>query len=284
MGVSGVPSAAVAAWVAVVGAALGSFLNVVIARVPEGRSIVRPGSRCPRCGTAIAWWDNLPVVSWLLLRGRCRRCSAPIPFRYVIVELLGAGAALAAWARHGLGARAAVELAFVLFLLALAAIDVERWELPYELTRPLIVLGLVAAALSLAAAPSFASSAIGAAVGWGSFWLVRVVGTRLAGREAMGVGDLWLTAGLGAFLGAPALLPVVMLASIQGAAVGVLLIAVGKGQPGPDPAAPPPANDEEWVPPKHGIPFGVFLALGAVEWLWLADRLAAAVPALELYR
>jgi leader peptidase (prepilin peptidase)/N-methyltransferase len=274
----------VAAWVAAVGAVLGSFLNVVIARVPEGLSIVRPGSRCPRCGHAIAWWDNVPVVSWLVLRGRCRRCGAPISFRYVAIELLGAGAALVAWQRHGLGARAAVELAFVLFLLALATIDVERWELPHELTRPLIALGLAASAASLSAAPGFTSSALGAAVGWGAFWLVRVVGSRLAGQEAMGIGDLWLAAGLGAFLGAPALLPVVMLASIQGALVGVALLAVGKGQPGPDPAAPPPQTDADWVPPRHGIPFGVFLGLGAVEWLWLSERLAAIVPALELYR
>jgi leader peptidase (prepilin peptidase)/N-methyltransferase len=272
----------IGAWAALVGAAVGSFLNVVIARVPEGESIVRPRSRCPACKAPIAWYDNLPVVSWLVLRGRCRRCGARISPRYVAVELLGAAAAWLAWRRHGLSADAAVELAFVALLLALAAIDLDRWELPYELTRPLIALGLVASALSLAAAPGLASSAIGAAAGWGAFWLVMIIGRRLAGREALGVGDVWLLSGLGAYLGVGALLPVVMLASIQGALVGLALIALGKAQRGPDPSRP--ADDGAWVPPRNGVPFGPFLVLGALEWLYLADRLAALVPALELYR
>ena len=123
---------------------MGSFLNVVIARVPEGESIVRPRSRCPSCRTPIAWHDNLPVVSWLVLRGRCRSCGVRISPRYLVVELLGAAPALVAWQRHGLAASAAVELAFVALLLALAAIDLDRWELPHELTRPLVALGLVA--------------------------------------------------------------------------------------------------------------------------------------------
>jgi leader peptidase (prepilin peptidase)/N-methyltransferase len=273
---------AIGAWVLVAGASVGSFLNVVIARVPEGESVVRPRSRCPACKKPIAWYDNLPVVSWLLLRGRCRACGARISPRYVAVEVLGAAAAWLAWGRHGLSAAAAVELAFVAILLALAAIDLDRWELPYELTRPLIVLGLAGSAVSLTAAPSFVSSAIGAGVGWGAFWLVMKVGKRVAGREALGVGDVWLLSGLGAYLGAAALLPVVMLASIQGSVVGLALMALGKGQPGPDPARPP--ADDAWVPPRHGVPFGPFLVLGALEWLYLAGALAALVPALEIYR
>ncbi len=273
---------AIGAWVIVVGAAVGSFLNVVIARVPQGESVVRPRSRCPACKAPIAWYDNLPVLSWMLLRGRCRRCGARISFRYVAVELLGAGAAWLAWRRHGLSAGAAVEFAFLAFLLALAAIDLERWELPHELTRPLLVLGLAGSGLSLTAAPGFRSSALGAAVGFAGFWLVMRVGALLAKKEAMGVGDVWLLAGLGAYLGVAALLPVVMLASIQGSVVGIALVLVGKSQPGPDPGLPPAGDD--WVPPRHGVPFGQFLALGAVEWLFLAAPLSALVPALELFR
>jgi leader peptidase (prepilin peptidase)/N-methyltransferase len=272
----------VAAWVVAVGAAVGSFLNVVVARLPEDESVVRPRSRCTACRRPIAWYDNLPVVSWVLLRGRCRACGARISPRYVVIEVLGAAAAWLAWQRHGLSIGAAVELAFVAMLLALAAIDLERWELPYGLTRPLLVLGVAGSALSLTAAPTFWLSALGAVIGFGAFWVVRKLGLILAKREAMGVGDLWLLSGLGAYLGAAPLLPVVMLASIQGSLVGLVLMALGKAQPGPDPGRPP--ADGAWVPPRNGVPFGPFLVLGALEWLYLAAPLAALVPALEIYR
>jgi len=273
---------AVAAWVVAVGAAVGSFLNVVVARVPEGESVVRPRSRCLACRRPIAWYDNLPVVSWVLLRGRCRACDARISPRYVVIEVLGAAAAWLAWRRHGLSIEAAVELAFVAVLLALAAIDVDRWELPYQLTRPLVVLGLAASALSFTPARGFSASALGGAIGFGAFWIVRKLGLLLAKREAMGVGDLWLLSGLGAYLGAAPLLPVVMLASIQGSLVGLALMALGKAQPGPDPDRP--LSDGSWVPPRNGVPFGPFLVLGALEWLYLAAPLATLVPALEIYR
>jgi leader peptidase (prepilin peptidase)/N-methyltransferase len=273
---------AAGAWAALVGAAVGSFLNVVVARVPQGESIVHPRSRCPACKAPIAWYDNLPVVSWLVLRGRCRACRARISPRYVAIELLGAAAGWIAWRRHGLSAAAAVELAFLAFLVALAAIDLDRWELPHELTRPLLVLGLAGSAVSLTAAPGLRSSAVGAAAGFAAFWLVMKVGALVARKEAMGVGDVWLLSGLGAYLGAAALLPVVMLASIQGSVVGVVLILLGKGQPGPDPELPP--AEGEWVPPRHGVPFGPFLVLGAVEWLLLSAPLAELVPALEVFR
>jgi leader peptidase (prepilin peptidase)/N-methyltransferase len=100
----------------------------------------------------------------------------------------------------------------------------------------------------------------------------------------MGGGDAWLLAGIGAWQGALALLPVVLLASVQGSVVGLVLIRIGKAQPGPAPGAPTPSGDEDWVPPKNAVPFGPFLALGAIEWLWLSDPLAALVPALDLFR
>jgi len=137
-------------WVVLLGAAVGSFLNVVIARVPAGLSVVRPRSRCPGCLSAIAWYDNLPVISWILLRGRCRSCGARISARYPLVETLGAAAALLAFQRHGLSGAAAAELAFAALLLALAFIDLDTWLLPHALTWPLIALGLLCAALGVA--------------------------------------------------------------------------------------------------------------------------------------
>jgi leader peptidase (prepilin peptidase)/N-methyltransferase len=249
----------VAAWVVFVGACLGSFLNVVIARVPAGASIVRPGSRCPRCGTPIRWYDNIPVLSWILLRARCRTCRAPISVRYPAVELLGAGAAWLALTRHGLSAAAAAEVAFALLLVALSFIDLDTWLLPHALTWPLIAAGLLAAALGVAPAASIRASALGALVGFAGFAAVAVVGKRLAGREALGFGDVWLLAGIGAWLGVAALLPVVLLASVQGAVVGLALIALGRAQPGPRPDASSPDAPSPEVPPQpppEGAPPG----------------------------
>jgi leader peptidase (prepilin peptidase)/N-methyltransferase len=299
---------ALLAWAGVAGACVGSFLNVVVARVPAGESVVRPRSRCPRCRAPIAWYDNVPVVSWLLLRGRCRGCRAPISFRYPALELAVAFAAVLAVSRNGASSRALAELAFVALLVALAAIDLDTWLLPHALTWPVIALGLGASAAGAAAAPSFASSALGAAIGWGAFAAIAVFGEKVLKKEAMGWGDVWLVGGLGAFLGVGALLPVVLLASIQGAVVGVALLAVGRGETGERvrPSTSPalragsaPAErgrggsapeerggdpDDDWVPPRHAVPFGPFLVAGALEWLWVGHLLARAVPALELFR
>ncbi|ABC80413.1 type 4 prepilin peptidase 1, Aspartic peptidase, MEROPS family A24A [Anaeromyxobacter dehalogenans 2CP-C] len=293
----GVPAGLIAAWVALVGGVVGSFLNVVIARVPAGESIVSPGSRCPRCRTPIAWYDNVPVVSWLVLRARCRSCRAPISARYPLVEALVAGVALLAWARHGLAVAALGELVLVSLLVALAFIDLDTWLLPHALTWPLIATGLAAAAAGLGPA-TLQGSAIGAAVGFLAFALVSVVGEKVLHKEALGFGDVWLLSGIGAWLGVAALLPVVLLASVQGSVVGLVLLALGKGQPGPQPpaeAAAPPApsvpgdpavlaDADDWVPPRNAVPFGPFLAAGALEWLYLADLIVRGVPSLELFR
>ena len=175
-------------------------------------------------------------------------------------------------------------------LIALSAIDLDTWLLPHALTWPLIGLGLVAAALGVGAAESFKSAAYGAGVGFASFGAVAVFGERILKKEAMGWGDVWLLAGLGAFLGLKAILPIVLLASIQGAAVGILLIVIGRAQPGraapaPDAAATPSdSDDDDWVPPKNAVPFGPFLALGALEWLWGAGLMSRVVPFLDVFR
>ena len=282
-----------AIWATALGAVIGSFLNVVIARVPAGESIVAPGSRCPRCRAPIRWYDNVPIVSWLLLRARCRRCRAPISIRYPLVEALVAALALVAFLRHGLGLAALAELVFAAFLVALAFIDLDTWLLPHALTWPLIALGLGAAAAGIAPAPSLGRSALGAAIGFGAFAAVSLGARLVLRKDALGFGDVWLLAGIGAWLGSGALLPVVMLASIQGSVVGIALLLLGRGEPGPAEAAPAPEEekraegagaDDDWVPPRHAVPFGPFLVAGALEWLFLAGPLAAVFPVLELFR
>jgi len=298
-----------------VGASIGSFLNVVIARVPEGLSVVHPRSRCPRCQAPIAWYDNFPVLSWLFLRARCRHCALPIAARYPLVELLGAGAALLALRRHGLAPEAPAELAFAAVLLALAFIDLDTWLLPDSLTWPLLGGGLLLSALGLTPAGGILSSLGGAAAGFAAFAAVALVGSRVFKREALGFGDVWLLAGLGAWLGLGALLPVVLLASLQGTAVGLVLLVMGRLPKGdgsevatststPTPTStetspatptatptasstPPETEGEEedhWVPPRNAVPFGPFLALGAVEWLYLGAEIVRLVPTLRVFR
>lgn len=218
----------VATWSFAVGAVVGSFLNVVIARVPAGESIVHPRSRCPSCRTPIAWWDNLPVLSWLALRGRCRTCRTRISWRYPLVELLGGAAALVSVSRHGLSLAALAEFAFAATLLALAFIDLDTWLLPHAITLPLLGAGLVLSALHVTPAASILGSVAGAAAGWVGFALVAFLGEKILKKEALGFGDVWLLAAIGAWMGIAPLLPVVLLASLQGTLVGLALIILGQ--------------------------------------------------------
>ncbi len=269
----------------VYGLLIGSFLNVVIARVPHGQSIVRPRSRCPKCGHQLSWFENIPVFSWLALRGKCRKCRAPISPRYVIVELLTGLLFLACLVRFGWGWELLSAVVLVTLLIPLTFIDLEHWILPFELTIPGIVLGVL---LSIPLGKErLVDSAIGVVAGFLAFWLLEIVGRAVFKKEALGGGDKFLLALLGGFLGWQALLGIVFLSSMQGALIGGLLLAI-RGRAGPAPApepTPKPAqkNEEEgdeeddWVPGPTNIPFGPWLALAGLEILligpWLAERL-----------
>jgi leader peptidase (prepilin peptidase)/N-methyltransferase len=285
------------AWGALVGSVVGSFLNVVVARLPKGESVVHPRSRCPGCGAPIAWYDNVPILSWLLLGARCRRCRVRISVRYPLVEALVALLGGLAVARHGVGIEALAELTFGALLVALAFIDLDTWLLPFALSLPFAALGLAAGWLELAPSGSITGALLGGAIGFLAFLTVHLVGEKIFKREAMGFGDVVLLGGIGAWLGPWGLLPVILLSSLQGSLVGIGLLLLGKGQPGP-PAAPPvetaappephgadansgaPPAEDDWIPPRNAVPFGPFLALAALEWLLLGPWLARAVPLL----
>src|SRR5947209_112936 len=248
-------------WVFVTGTVVGSFLNVVIARVPKRRSIVSPGSRCPHCGNPIAWYDNIPLLSWILLRGRCRRCGLAISVRYPLVELLMGILAVAVLRHTGPSWTALGYFVFVAALVALSYIDLDSWLLPHQITWPLLAAGLLSPIWNRRL--TWADAAIGAAAGFAGFAAIALFGERLLKRETMGWGDVWLLAANGAWLGWPALLPVVLLSAVQGTVVGTILIAFRRE---PE-AAPPPAEpvaaaepkaqaDDDWVPPKHAVPYG----------------------------
>lgn len=245
-----------------VGACVGSFLNVVIWRVPRGQSLVVPGSRCPECGAAIAWHDNIPLLSFFALRRRCRNCRARVSGRYLAIEALAAVAATAAVVRFGLTGRAVAIFAMTGFLLALSAIDLELWILPTGITRIGIAAGLLCAFAIGQPTPRVAL--VGAVVGWASLTSVGWLASTLLRREALGAGDPALLALIGSFLGWPALLAVVGLASIQGVLVGAVLLAL-KGRAHPGTA---PTHEDGWTPPATAVPFGPYLSLGAVEYVF----------------
>jgi leader peptidase (prepilin peptidase)/N-methyltransferase len=226
-----------------VGLAVGSFLNVCIHRVPLRVSIVSPGSRCPACGYALGWADNIPVVSYARLGGRCRQCRAAISLRYPVVELLTLAVFLVHAAVFGFSALLVVRLLFACALIVLFAIDLEHHLLPDVITLPGIVAGF---ACSLLLPPGPASSAIGILIGGGFLWLVGEAYFRLAGHEGMGGGDIKMLAMIGAFLGWKLVLVTLMFSSILGALVGVGVLAVRRGGL------------------KYALPYGTFLSLAGL--------------------
>ncbi|MGH7680842.1 MAG: prepilin peptidase [Candidatus Eiseniibacteriota bacterium] len=230
----------------VLGLVFGSFLNVVIARLPRGESIVSPRSRCPRCKKPIRPWDNIPVVSYLLLGGRCRDCSKKIPIRYPVIELL-AGVLLWLLVRQAPHPALLVpQAAFLLMLLAIAWIDLDTRTIPDVFTIPGVGLGLAA---SLFGPPGLVAALLGAAAGGTSLWLVGYAYERATGVPGMGGGDVKLAAMMGAFLGAAGVFGAIFLASLAGSIFGAVLIASGKGSR------------------RSAIPFGTFLAPSAMVLL-----------------
>ncbi len=254
------------------GASLGSFLNVCIYRIPADESVVSPGSRCPHCRTPIAWYDNLPVLSWMALGGRCRQCHASIAARYPMVEAATGGLALLALWRFGATPAAVVAFAFTSALLLITFIDFDHFFIPDEVSLPGVLVGLAISALP--GGIGLADSAIGAAFGGGLLWLVAWSYERATGTEGMGLGDVKLLAMIGAFLGWQAIPIILIVASMGGSVAGILVIFGRRGRR----QMARVARTFGWraVPTfarraarRTAIPFGPFLALGAVIALYV---------------
>jgi len=235
----------------VVGLMVGSFANVCVYRIPRRESIVFPGSHCPACGHAIAAYDNIPLISWLILRGRCRHCHAQISWRYPLLELLmGVSWALLA-IRFGASAELAAALCLFFLLWVLSAIDLETGLLPNALTYPGIAAGLLFSWWL----GSWQDGLIGALAGYGLFWSIARLFLWLTGREGMGYGDFKLLAMLGAFMGWQALPFIVLVSSVVGALVGSLFLLLSKQGL------------------RAEIPFGPYLAAAGMIWLVWGDAL-----------
>jgi leader peptidase (prepilin peptidase) / N-methyltransferase len=236
------PPALAIAIVAAFGAIVGSFLNVCVYRLPLGKSIVWPASACTKCGRELLWYENVPVVSWLALRGRCRTCRTPISVQYPLVEALTATMFGLAWWYYGPGVLLASRLVLGCALIVLFAIDLEHHLLPNIITVPGIAIGF---AFSLFTEPGWQASLIGIAAGGGSLYAIAAIYYRVRHEEGLGMGDVKMLAMIGAFLGWKLTLLTLMLASFAGTLIGLLLIATRRGDM------------------KYALPFGTFLALGA---------------------
>jgi leader peptidase (prepilin peptidase) / N-methyltransferase len=227
----------------VLGLAVGSFLNVCIHRLPLGQSLSTPGSRCPKCGYALRWFDNVPVASYALLAGRCRKCRAPISIRYPVVEVATMLLFVLHGAVFGWTALLVPRLVFACAMVVLFAIDLEHHLLPDVITLPGIALGLVSSAVL---PPGLMDALIGVVVGGGVLWLVSEAYYRYSGHEGMGGGDIKMLAMIGAFLGWELALLTLVLSSFVGSLVGLLVILGRRGGM------------------KYALPYGTFLALGAL--------------------
>jgi leader peptidase (prepilin peptidase)/N-methyltransferase len=238
----------------VLGLCVGSFLNVCIYRLPRGQSLISPPSRCPSCGRALRWFDNIPVASWLVLRGRCRQCGASISAQYPTVEIVTAIVWLViAWLTPD-GWLLASRLVLATALIVLFMIDLEHQLLPNVITLPGIVIGFV---FSLVSGPGPQASFIGILVGGGVLYAIAAGYYLLRKEEGMGMGDVKMLAMVGAFLGWKAVLLTLVLSSFAGAVIGGLMIAWQRGTL------------------RYALPFGTFLAVGTfVAMLWGEQMLA----------
>jgi leader peptidase (prepilin peptidase)/N-methyltransferase len=236
------------------GLLIGSFLNVVIFRLPRNESIVSPGSHCTGCAAAVRWFDNIPVLSYLLLRGRCRKCGAKISVRYPVIELLTSLLFLAAYLRFGPGWLLFIhDWPFVALLIAITFIDLEHRIIPDELSLGGLVLGLA----TTWAVPDvgFTGSLIGAAAGFGVFYFFAWVYERLTGRSGLGGGDIKLLAMLGAFLGINGVFWTILVSSVLGSLIGIIWAMVSRKGP----------------LMRTAIPYGPFLVIGALYYYFFGD-------------
>lgn len=247
------------------GAMVGSFLNVCIARIPNEESVIHPPSHCPKCKAAIPFYCNIPLLSYVFLRGRCRSCSERISPRYFVVELLMGLMAAALYYRFGLSYEFFVGFIFIASMIVISFIDLDAWIIPNQISLPGIILGLVFSVVgsfiggeqSYEFLPSPFSSLIGIVVGGGFLWAVAEIYERIRKKDGMGGGDIKLLAMIGAFLGWPSFPITLFIASVLGSAVGLVVMIIKKTGFKPDLA----------------IPFGPFLCTSAVLFLFFSKEI-----------
>jgi leader peptidase (prepilin peptidase) / N-methyltransferase len=239
-------------FVTLLGFFLGSFMNVCIYRLPRKLSPVRPRSGCPKCGHMLAWYENVPVLSYLFLRGKCRSCGTRISPMYPIIESITGAMFLAGYLWYGPSALLIVRLLFGCAMIVLFVIDLQHKILPNVITLPGIVVGLL---LSEVAGPGWLASLIGLAVGAGSLFVIAEVYYRVRHEEGLGMGDVKMLGMIGAFLGWKLVLVTLVLSSVAGSLVGIGVLITKKESL------------------KYALPFGTFLAVAAMVAAVAGDSL-----------
>ncbi|KPK25158.1 MAG: peptidase A24 [Nitrospira bacterium SG8_3] len=237
------------------GLIVGSFLNVCIHRIPEGKSIVHPRSSCPHCGTRIKFYDNIPLVSYAILLGKCRSCRHSISIRYPIVEMLTGLLSTALLLRYGLGPQYFLFFAFSAALIIVSFVDLNYKIIPNVISLPGILVGLAATSVFRLNGLSWMDSLIGIVVGGGSLYLIGLIFKWLRGKEGMGLGDVKLLAMIGAWMGYLALPYIVLISSLTGAIIGGGSLLLTRRRF------------------SETIPYGPFLVLGTLVYLFFGTEL-----------
>ena len=240
-------------FVFIFGLCIGSFLNVCIFRLPESKSIVQPRSMCPHCGTPIRFYDNIPILSYILLKGKCRHCSTPIALRYPVVELISGAFALGVYLKYGIRLEALIYYALIATLIVITFIDIDHQIIPDVVTLPGIPV-FFAASFGLRQI-TFVDSILGILVGGGTLFLVAWLYHLLTKKEGMGGGDIKLLAMIGAVIGWKGVLFTIFVASAVGTLAGMLIILKTRKTM------------------KLAVPFGPFLAIGGITYILFGPQL-----------
>ncbi len=244
-----------------IGLCIGSFLNVCIYRVPLDLSIARPRSFCPTCEKPIAWYDNIPVLSYLVLGGKCRQCHTRISARYPLVELLTGLLFVMVWNRFGFTPLTLIFWITMAGLVVATFVDLDHMIIPDSVSIGGMVFGLAASALVPALhstdsiTTSLLTSLLGLVAGAGTLWLVAIVGKWMFKKDAMGLGDVKLLGAIGAILGLPSVIYTILMSSLAGTVIGLLMIAIG---------------GHRW---RSRLPYGPYLAAAAASWVLGGDQL-----------
>lgn len=270
----------------VLGAMVGSFLNVCVHRLPQGLSVVKPRSRCPKCEAPIASYDNIPILSWLILGAKCRHCNNPISWQYPLVEALTATLFFLVYWKFGMTLAAPVYMLLVAALVLVTFVDLTDWTIPNEVTFPGMPLGIALAVVAMVYPGSGLlldkpiMSLIGLLAGGGVLYGLDMISLLLLKKRGMGFGDVKLLAMLGAFFGPLGVLLIMVIASFFGSAIGLTLILLGRATGAEEVVEVSEEGSEEeeedaMSPGGHYLPFGPYIVLGGLVYLFFGPEIIA---------
>lgn len=266
----------------VIGAMVGSFLNVCVYRLPKGLSVVRPRSRCPKCESPIASYDNIPILSWLILGAKCRNCKNPISWQYPLVEAITGTLFFLVYWKYGLTLASPIYMVLAASLVLVTFVDLTDWTIPNEVTFPGMPLGVVCAVIAMVYPESGllevtpVESLLGLLIGGGVLYGLDMVSLLLMKKRGMGFGDVKLMAMLGAFFGPWGVLLTIIIASFFGSAVGITMIVLDRGKVTEKKGNADEDDDDARTPGGHYLPFGPYIVLGGIVYLFFGPEIVQA--------